>query len=98
MASQGWLVAIRRLQSTRCILRTAHVGSAKCLTAKEIGSKECRRELMTSILRQGEKISTSKVAFDDPSIQTLKPQTRLSIRVIGVEGRKLKWMDVLVED
>ena len=64
MASQRWLVAARRLQSTRCILRTAHVGSAKCLTAKGIGIKECRRELMTSILRQGEKINTSKVDFD----------------------------------
>ena len=76
MASQGWLVAVRRLQSTRCILRTAHVRSAKCLTAKEIGSKECRRELMTSILRQGEKINTSKVDFD--SLHT-NPETPIPV-------------------
>ena len=60
MASQGWLVAVRGLQSARCILRATITGSTKCTATKGIGTKECRRTFMSSIIRRGKKISSSK--------------------------------------
>lgn len=55
-ASQGRLVGFRGLHSTRCLLRTTNMSSAKATKSKGIEAKECRRTFFTSFLRQGRTI------------------------------------------
>jgi len=52
-ASKGRLVGSRGLHSTRCLLRTTNMSTAKSTISKGIGAKECRRTFFTSIFRQG---------------------------------------------
>ena len=55
-ASQGRLVGFRGLHSTKCLLRTTNISSAKATTSKGIGAKEFRKTFFTSFLRQGRTI------------------------------------------
>ena len=55
-ASQGRLVGFRGLHSTKCLLRTTNISTAKATTSKGIGAKECRKTFFTSFLRQGRTI------------------------------------------
>ena len=55
-ASQGRLVGFRGLHSTKCLLRTTNISSAKATTSKGIGAKEFRKTFFTSFLRKGRTI------------------------------------------
>lgn len=57
MASGGWSVLVRRLQTTRCIRGTSPLGGANYSAAKEIGSKVYWRSFMTSLFRHGKAIT-----------------------------------------
>ncbi|KAJ7387111.1 hypothetical protein OS493_004076 [Desmophyllum pertusum] len=91
-ANQGRLVGFRGLHSTRCLLRTANIGTAKSAIAKGIGTKDCKRTFMRSILRQA--IATTQILMP-----ALSPTMEVGtiVKWMKKEGDPISAGDVLCE-